>query len=523
MGELHWVVVAMLVMLAAALESLLITILITSTSAAASSLQVAELQSNTVRPPAGGGLVWIVGTGMATFNASTGEWADFPSVHLADAAGGTLATAPQLRIEHSVNDSLLLVNVGLSLPAQPLRLKLERRPEGGVAETALSPLLNTAEPHWVSPSGRPGERSFLVGRRFWAGGADSVQVLLAGASSQTVPGWVESDSRVSFTIPADAPPGQYTVSYKDAWGVWNETTGGAAADLVLTIRPALPVGKTVNVCEPPYSADATGAADATSAISAAAHSAGDGGTVTLCQGTFAINEVLPTSSASCKGSGAALCLPWGLRVTLAGAGQNATILKQGPKVQAAVWGSSLSLRDLTLTDELQPGQKPDVGSVYQVVGMWSMDQWAAWAYNITDVSFRRVHFVCTRNHAAIGLRYAKRIVIDDCIIDGGAVQLEAPVYDLRITRNVARLHGPFPKQLGGGVMGFVMTGMGGRITAVTVANNTITRLKSQEESTISGRIWQSASADQNIYISDNHNLQAGPGDLCPDQNQGESF
>ena len=225
-GELHWVVVAMLVMLAAALESLLITILITSTSAAASSLQVAELQSNTVRPPAGGGLVWIVGTGMATFNASTGEWADFPSVHLADAAGGTLATAPQLRIEHSVNDSLLLVNVGLSLPAQPLRLKLERRPEGGVAETALSPLLNTAEPHWVSPSGRPGERSFLVGRRFWAGGADSVQVLLAGASSQTVPGWVESDSRVSFTIPADAPPGQYTVSYKDAWGVWNETTGG---------------------------------------------------------------------------------------------------------------------------------------------------------------------------------------------------------------------------------------------------------------------------------------------------------
>lgn len=514
----------MAVVLAVVLGGLLIT---TATSTAPPSMQVAELQSNTVVPPTRGGLVWVVGTGMATFNVSTGDWEALPSVLLADATGVSVPATSQLRIEHSVNDSLLLVNVGHSLPAHPLRLKLERRSEGasasGVAETALSPLLNTAEPHWVSPFGRPGDRSFLVGRRFWAGSEGSVEVLLAGhSSSQTTPGWVESDSRVSFTIPADAAPGQYVVSYQDAWGIWNQTASGAAADLILTVLPALPVGKTINVCEPPYSADATGQVDATSVITAAVHSAGNGGTVLLCNGTFVLNEVLPTSSASCKGSGAALCLPWGLRATLAGAGQNATIIKQGAKVQAAVWGSSLSLRDLTLTDELLPGHQPDVGSVYKVVGMWSMDQWAAWQYNVTDVYFRRVHFVCTRNRAAINLRYARRIVVDDCRIDGGAVQLEAPVYDIQITRNVARLHGPFPKQLGGGVMGFIMTGMGGRITAVSVANNTITRLKSQEESTISGRIWQSLSADQNIYIANNYNLQAGPGDLC-EQNQGEQF
>ena len=114
------------------------------------------------------------------------------------------------------------------------------------------------------------------------------------------------------------------------------------------------MGKTVNLCNPPYSADATGQVDATSAITDALHNVGDGGTVVLCKGTFVLNTVLPTSSDSCKGSGAALCLPWGLRATLAGAGQNETIVKQGAKVQAAAWGSSLSLRDLTLTDEL-PG------------------------------------------------------------------------------------------------------------------------------------------------------------------------
>ena len=193
------------VLLAVVLGGLLISTDTSAVAAPSSIMQVAELQSNTVVPPTRGGLVWVVGTGMATFNVSTGDWEALPSVVLADAAGVSLPTPSQLRIEHSVNDSLLLVNVGHSLPAHPLRLKLERRSEGasasGVAETALSPLLNTAEPHWVSPFGRPGDRSFLVGRRFWAGirSEGSVEVLLAGhSSSQTAQGWVESDSRVSF-------------------------------------------------------------------------------------------------------------------------------------------------------------------------------------------------------------------------------------------------------------------------------------------------------------------------------------
>jgi hypothetical protein len=66
-----------------------------------------------------------------------------------------------------------------------------------------------------------------------------------------------------------------------------------------------------------------------------------------------------------------------------------------------------------------------------------------------------------------------------------------------------------------------MSGVGGRISTVIVSNNTLGALLPIEQSTISGRIIIFQGNVEHLYVSDNLNRRAGPGDQCPDMNQGE--
>ena len=127
--------------------------------------------------------------------------------------------------------------------------------------------------------------------------------------------------------------------------------------------------------------------------------------------------------------------------------------------EAAIWGSGLSLRDLTLTDKLAPGvvpAPPPVGrSATPNHGLWSMDTYAAWGQNVSDLTFRRVHVVSTRNSATLMISFARRVLIEDSLLEGGGIRLEGPVFDVAIVNITARLHGPFLKLLGGGVEGAI--------------------------------------------------------------------
>ena len=106
-------------------------------------------------------------------------------------------------------------------------------------------------------------------------------------------------------------------------------------------------------------------------------------------------------------------------------------------------------------------------------------------------------------------------------MDGGSIEVAGPVQDVRVLNNTARLHGPHPKELGGGVGAFVMSGVGGRMSGVVIANNTLGALYPIEQSTISGRIAIFQGNVEHLYVANNVNLRAGPGDQCPDMNQGE--
>ena len=114
-------------------------------------------------------------------------------------------------------------------------------------------------------------------------------------------------------------------------GSHNATTGGAAADLALAVLPPLIDGKVVDATAPPFRADPTGNTDATAALTAALIAAGEGGTATVASGAYALESPLPTASPACKNNAAAICLPAGLRVTLAGAGRSNTVVSVGPK------------------------------------------------------------------------------------------------------------------------------------------------------------------------------------------------
>lgn len=189
-------------------------------------ISVAELQSATVRPPTGGGRVWVLGRGFDPASLCDGEpqggdgaaTLSGVEVQLADAVGAAIpGYGAPLAIEQSLGDSLLLVNLGRKLPPQALRLRLARVGGGGVIVTTLSPLVNTAEPHWVSPFVRPGGTAFLVGRRFWSSAATKIVLSAADGVRLSLPAFVESDTRVTFAI-TNVMPGEYSVSYHDDWG-----------------------------------------------------------------------------------------------------------------------------------------------------------------------------------------------------------------------------------------------------------------------------------------------------------------
>ena len=59
---------------------------------------------------------------------------------------------------------------------------------------------------------------------------------------------------------------------------------------------------------------------------------------------------------------AAICVPTpGKRVIIAGAagpaGRETTVLLQGNRADVAIWGSAISLMDITLSDALAPGEQ----------------------------------------------------------------------------------------------------------------------------------------------------------------------
>jgi hypothetical protein len=158
---------------------------------------------------------------------------------------------------------------------------------------------------------------------------------------------------------------------------------------------------------------------------------------------------------------------------------------------------------------------------YNSPALWSMNTWGAWTYNVSDVSFVDVHFVSSRSPSALHLRYCRRCTVQNCLMDGGSIEVAGPLQDVRILNITARLHGPYPKELGGGVGAFVMGGVGGRISGLLVANNTLGALYPIEQSTISGRIVILQGNAEHLYVANNLNQRAGPGDQCPDMNQGE--
>eukprot|EP01043_Picozoa_sp_COSAG02_P011962 COSAG02_NODE_451_length_22060_cov_6.853513_5_plen_960_part_00 len=483
---------------------------------------VSELQGATSlrnRHNSGGDLVWVLGSNLVE-----------PCVRIAlmngepDEGSGNC-----LSIESRVNDSLLLVNVG-SLPSTgPRRLQVNT-----AAGTALTPPVNAPELDWVEPYGRPGATVAVVGRRL-ANHNPSIVLSCHGFPNIYVAAFVESDTRATFELPINTAPGICKTAWKDDWGVWPGSTSGGpvAATQMLVLSPMIHAGST-DANEAPYYADSSGKTDATDSILAAIAATPENGTVKLAAGTYRINPPTNTSfpqSPGCVSMTAALCTGR-KHVTIVGAGQSKTVILQGNRAEVAIWGSAISLRNLTLSDALPADCYNETNGAplesclnitrrYDSPALWSMNTWGAFQFNVSDISFVNVHFIATRAATGLHLRYCRRCTIQNCLIDGGAIELAGPVQDVRILNNTARLHGPFPTKLGGGVGAFVMAGVGGRISTLVVANNTLEALLPIEQSTISGRIIAFQANVEHLYVSDNLNKRAGPGDQCPDMNQGE--
>lgn len=465
-----------------------------------------------------GDLVWVLGSNLVD-----------PCVRVASMTGEPdEGSGNCLSIESRVNDSLLLVNVG-SLPStEPRRLLIDT-----AAGTALTPPVNAPELHWVDPYSRPGATVAVVGRRL-ASHNPRVVLSCRGFSNVTVAAFVESDTRATFKLPVNTHPGTCKLVWQDDWGVWPGTSGGPAAATQMVVLSPLVHAGSVNANDAPYLADGSGKTDATESILAAIAATPENGTVKLAAGTYRINPPVSASfsqPAACVSMTAALCTGR-KRVTIVGAGRGKTILLQGNRAEVAIWGSAISLRDLTLSDALRTdcynrtNGAPlesclNITRRYDSPALWSMNTWGAFQFNVSDISFENVHFIATRAATGLHLRYCRRCSVQNCLIDGGAIELAGPVQDVRIVNNTARLHGPFPTKLGGGVGAFVMAGVGGRISTLVVANNTLDALLPIEQSTISGRIIAFQANVEHLYVSSNLNKRAGPGDQCPDMNQGE--
>ena len=448
--------------------------------------QISELQGATTHRSSSdsgwvGGQVWVLGAHLSSGPPG-------PLVRLAP-IDSNLTVGTALRVEHQINDTVLLVSLPPRLPeGGPWRLAVETA--GG---QAFSPAVNAPEVHWTDPYARAGDVIGLYGRRLYAPAQAKLRCAGSNSYSALAPLWHENSNRATFRVPTTVPPGLCTVSYVDSAGEWlGATSGGPRAAVDLEILPALAVGSVLNASRPPYSADSSGQTDATGAILSALADVTEGGTVHLGPGVYRLdppNQTVHPQPQGCRSyGGVALCAPF-KRVSIVGAGMNSTVLLMGAKCEVAIWGSPISLSDLTLSDRLPPGEQTNATG-YQP-GLVSMDTWAAWQYNISDVSFRRVHFVGTRTDVAVNMRYARRIVVDSCLMEGGAVVMTAgPLRDIRITNNIARLQGNDAKKLGGGVGAFTGGPIGGRVSSMVVANNTLGALLPLAESDISGRIMR---------------------------------
>ena len=117
--------------------------------------------------------------------------------------------------------------------------------------------------------------------------------------------------------------------------------------------------------------------------------------VRLAAGTYRINPptaAFPQTNA-CVQMTAAICTG-PKRVTIVGAGRDQTVILLGIRAEVAIWGSAISLRDLTLSDEL-PSDCYNVTNHapfdsclnftkrYDSPALWSMNTWVR---NILDIS-----------------------------------------------------------------------------------------------------------------------------------------
>lgn len=150
------------------------------------------------------------------------------------------------------------------------------------------------------------------------------------------------------------------------------------------------------------------------------------------------------------------------------------------------------------------------------------------SYATTDVSFRGVRFVAHRVGASVVLRYLKRVRVEDCEFVGGGISIWVPVVDVQIRNNTGRLSCGAPGQAAPETplpcAAFVdMYGWGGsgHVSDVVVEGNVFGHLHPPNASFFPGRfVVGQVYYQRHIYVGGNHNLQAGPGAYC-DQNQGE--
>jgi hypothetical protein len=488
--------------------SLTVAVGIAAAAAAASSAPGTgvgiELQGSTVAST-GGGSVWVL-TSSDIINATA-----LRNVHVVDVASKrTVATAS---IEGAAPDGGLLL-VGVPSGLAPAVHHLIFDPADGAAVS--SPPINAPAPHWTTPRGRTNDELAVYGRRFRR--VAGTKVTLAGASRAEVAAHVENENRATFVVPASLQPGRYEVTYEDALGVWPSNL-----PMAVDVVAPWPVAKVVNASLAPYFADPSGTKNAVPAILAALAAAGSGGTVSLGSGVFLLDRNTSTlQDRDCISMAAAVCrvptAPGSLPSLLRGLGPGATVLRAGATVQNSFWGSAVSLQDLTLTDKLPDGQQPSVptGS-YNSPALWSMDTYGAWAHNMTDLAFRNVHFVSSRNHShALLLRYTRTVKIINCRFDYASIMLSGPLLDVQLINVSARLQSQSST-------GFLQNGVGGRVSSVVIANTSVTGLVPQAQSTIAGRFHQAQGYWEHLYVAGNVNERASPGDLHHDMNQGEQF
>jgi hypothetical protein len=433
-----------------------------------------------------------------------------------------------------------------------------------IAGSAISQIFNGPEPQWISPvTARPGESCSVLGRRFWTEGDVLLvpQIADRGSEHQSqdaleVVGTVRSESEIRFSIPAGTAAGEYEVMWRPTGEEdTTNTTESTANHMRLTVETA-PVfnGITVELTLPP-----PGGPDMTFLLEQAIRNASlngtkPGGIVRLSAGYLLLNPPHEPPGTLRYNHSCGICGLGALfRTTIVGAGQDGTFLQAGNLISQAFWGAAVSLRDLTVTDYLDPlvhrnttGENSDKGVplAYQRA-LWSMDTcswwgnvgmgqvlpnlpsnkhvctdpWSSRPFAGSGLSFVRVTFDVTRADQGMTLRYTTGVQIDSCTFSGGQpLVIMGPSRDVRIEGSIFLGGGP----AGGGVGAlFIPTGY---VSDVLFRNNTIDHLGPLEASTFPGRslVTQGTGSVERLLFAGNLNRQAGPGGN-ENQNQGEQI